>query len=177
MEVPFNAYDTTSRAETNRRKLEWIKKFSPNRILLLSGMNVEDIEKYYEWLSFEAENIDLLSEWFIIQQLVKRSRKLKLRDRALLAQDYYGYLFMLSRFIYDLSGKKMLDPDDVLDGEEGQWKPRIFGEPFDYTTKKTQNQILKYFMHDSPFEMVIIVEGETEEKIIELILQARAVDL
>jgi hypothetical protein len=176
-QIPFNAYDITSRSERNNKKEEWIKKFSPNRILLLSGMKIEDIEQYYEWLSFQAENIDPLSQWFIIQQLVKVSRRYQLRHKALLAQEYYGYLFMLGSFIYDLSRKKMLDPDDILDGEEGKWKGRIFGEPFDYRTKKTQNQILKYFLYERPFELVILVEGETEEKIIELILQARAVDL
>jgi predicted ATP-dependent endonuclease of OLD family len=43
--------------------------------------------------------------------------------------------------------------------------------------KKTQNQILKYFLIDRPYELVFLVEGDTEEAVIELILKARALDL
>lgn len=84
---------------------------------------------------------------------------------------------MLASFIYDLSGEKLPDPDDIFDEEKGRWKARIFGEPFDYTTKRTQNQILNYFLWDRPYELVFVVEGQTEEKVIELILEARGVDL
>ena len=70
----------------------------------------------------------------------------------------------------------MPEPDDVCRSDNGKWKERIYGDPFDYNTKKTQSQILKYFLVDRPIEIVIIVEGETEEKVIELILEARGVD-
>ncbi len=140
-------------------------------------MKLEDIKKFYRGLSFHALDIDPLSKWFILQQLVKASRRYELKNKALLAQDYYAYLFMLGYFIYDLSGEKVLDPDDILDGEKGKWKVRLFGEPFDYTAKKTQIQILKYFLDDRPVELVFLVEGETEENVIELILKARGVDL
>ena len=99
-----------------------------------------------------------------------------MKDKALLAQEYYGYLFMVGQFIWDISHKKMPEPDEVFISDGGKWKERIYGEPFDYDTKKTQNQILKYFLIDRQVELVIIVEGETEEKVIELILEARGVD-
>jgi hypothetical protein len=175
--VPLNPYDISTRIERINRNEEWRKKFSPNRILFLSSMKLEDIKQFYEWFSFHTRNIDPLSKWFILQQILKVSRRYQPENKALLAQDYYAYLFMLASFIYDLSGEKILDPDDILDGEGGSWKVRIFGEPFDYTTKKTQNQILKYFLIDRPYELVFLVEGETEEKVIELILKARGVDL
>jgi Overcoming lysogenization defect protein-like, TOPRIM domain len=113
----------------------------------------------------------------VLQQLVKTSRRYQLTNHALLAQEYYAYLFMLANFIYDLSGNKVPDPEYVLDSQKGKWKGEIFGKPFDYTTKRTQNQILNYFLWDRPFELVLVVEGQTEEKVIELILEARDVDL
>ena len=84
---------------------------------------------------------------------------------------------MISYFIFDLTGYKMPDPDDIHDSELGKWKERKFGAPFDYTAKKTQNQLRKFYLIERPIELVIVVEGETEEKVIELILQARGVDL
>jgi hypothetical protein len=40
----------------------------------------------------------------------------------------------------------MLEPDDLWDGRSGKWKPDVYGEPFDYRTKKTQNNILSRFL-------------------------------
>lgn len=143
---------------------------------MLCGMNIEQLEEYYANLSLHARKIDPISEWFLLQRLIKKSRRYDLKNKALLAQEYYGYLFMVGQFIWDISHKKMPEPDEVFRSDGGKWKERIYGEPFDYDTKKTQNQILKYFLIDRPVELVIIVEGETEEKVIELILEARGVD-
>ena len=177
LQLPYNVYDTASRADRNDKNMQWRKRYSPNHTLLLGGMKIEEIESFYETLAFRADSLDPLANWFILQQLIKLTRRYKLKGQALLAQEYYSLMFMIASFIYHLKGKKMLDPDDTLDGEGGKWKERIFGSPFDYTTKKTQNQILKYFLIDRPYELVFLVEGETEEAVIELILKARGVDL
>jgi len=175
--IPHNLFDSTSPRERQEKKIEWAKKFSPNHILLLSGMKIEEIENFYKGLSYLAKNIDPIHKWFMLQQIIKNSRRYELSNDALLAQEYYGYLFMLGSFVYDVTGRKILDPDDILDSQQGKWKERIFGQPVDYTSKKTQNQILNYFLWDRPFELVFVVEGQTEEKVIELILEARSVDL
>lgn len=175
--VPFNIYDISPIHEYRTKLEDWARKFSPTRILMLSCLKIEQIEEFYKALSRHSLDIDPLSEWFIFQKLIKLRRRYNLKNHALRAQEYYGLLSMLENFIYDLTGKKMPEPDDVMDSQQGHWKSRIFGEPFDYGTKKTRNQILKYYLNERPLELVIIVEGETEEKIIELILQARAVDL
>jgi hypothetical protein len=93
-----------------------------------------------------------------------------------LAQEYYDFAYMLGNFIFDLSGTKMLEPDDLWDGRSGTWKPRIYGKPFDYKTKKTQNNILNKFLIERPFKLGIIVEGDTEEHVINLILDKIHVD-
>ena len=165
-------YDPTSYKEKLEQKIEWAAKFSPNRILLVNGMKIEEIERFYKGLSILAKQKDPLRKWFMLQQIVKNSRRFELSNEALLAQEYYAFLGMLSRFMHDLTGRQILDADDVIDSQEGKWKERVFGQPFDYNSKKTQNQILNYFLQDRPF-----VEGQTEEKVIELILEARGVDL
>lgn len=171
--IPLNIYDMLTRSQRITKLKEWAKKFSPTRTLLLSNMCIKQIEEFYRSLSIRASQLDPLSDWFILQRIIKKSRRYDLRDKALLAQDYYGYLSMLTGFIFDLSGKNMPEPDDIISYDSGKWKNRVFGDPFDYASKKTQNQILKYFLIDRPIELVIIVEGETEERVIELILEAR----
>jgi hypothetical protein len=83
--VPFNMYDRISRKEGQDEKIEWAKKFCPNRILLVSGMKIEEIENFYKWLSFLAREKDPLHKWFMLQQLVKNSRRYELKNEALLA--------------------------------------------------------------------------------------------
>jgi hypothetical protein len=174
--IPVNAFDPVSATEKRLHLRNWAKTFSPVHTMMLCGMKIEQLEEYYTGLSLDARKIDPISEWFLLQRLIKKSRKYDLKNKALLAQEYYGYSFMVGQFIWDISHKKMPEPDDVCTSDSGKWKERIYGEPFDYDTKKTQNQILKYFLVDRPIELVIIVEGETEEKVIELILEARGVD-
>jgi len=175
--IPLNIFDTSSRPDRHKKLLAWAKNFSPNHILILSNMKLEEIEQFYIELSLHARKMDPIYEWFILQKIIKKSRKFKLKKQALLAQNYYDYLYMISLFIYDVTGKDMPEPDEVLRNDSRKWKGIRFGEPFDYSTKKTQNQILKYFLDDRPIELVILLEGETEERITELILEARGVDL
>jgi hypothetical protein len=174
--IPVNVFDPVSATEKHLHLRNWAKTFSPIHTMMLCGMKIEHLEEYYTSLSLHARKVDPISEWFLLQRLIKKSRKYDLKNKALLAQEYYGYLFMVGQFIWDISHKKMPEPDDVCRSDSGKWKERIYGEPFDYDTKKTQNQILKYFLVDRPVELVIIVEGETEERVIELILEARSVD-
>jgi hypothetical protein len=174
--IPVNAFDPVSATEKHLHLRNWAKTFSPVHTMMLCGMKIEQLEEYYTSLSVHARKIDPISEWFLLQRLIKKSRKYDLKNKALLAQEYYGYSFMVGQFIWDISHKKMPEPDDICRSDSGKWKERIYGEPFDYDTKKTHSQILKYFLVDRPIELVIIVEGETEEKVIELILEARGVD-
>ena len=173
--IPLNPFDLVSATEKHLHLRNWAKTFSPVHTMMLCGMKSEQLEEYYTSLSLHARKIDPISEWFLLQRLIKKSRRYDLKNKALLAHEYYGYLFMVGQFIWDISHKNMLEPDDVCRRDGGKWKERIYGEPFDYDTKKTRNQILKYFLIDRPIELVIIVEGETEEKVIELILEARGV--
>jgi hypothetical protein len=84
---------------------------------------------------------------------------------------------MLSQFIYELTGEKMYEPDDVMDSNgHGQWKYHIYGDPFDYTTTKTQKKILDAFLIDRLFRAGIIFEGDTEQAAIESILNALRID-
>jgi hypothetical protein len=93
-----------------------------------------------------------------------------------LAQDYYRLARMVSLFIHDLTKEKMPDPDDLLDGSKGQWKPNLYGEPFDYQSKQTQMRIRDKFLVDRRYRIAVIYEGETEHAVIETIFDALEID-
>jgi hypothetical protein len=159
------------------RRYKWTSnKFSPQKILEYTDMSIEDLKGLYDYLCGRGYFIDPLRNWFPLLQLMKRSAIGKLEGRALLSQDYYTLAYMLSNFIYQLTGGKMLDPDDMNDGTRGEWKKKIYGDPFDYDSRKTRNIILDNYLASRPFRLILVVEGGTEETIINLILEALAID-
>lgn len=151
-------------------------KFQPTRILEQTNFTIEKVKQLYKTFTAFAVGKDPLWKWYILIQIMRPSRRKELKGEALLAQEYYDLAYMLGNFIFDLNGTKMLEPDDLWDGRSGTWKPRIYGEPFDYKTKKTQNNILDKFLIERPFKLGIIVEGDTEEHVINLILDKIHVD-
>jgi hypothetical protein len=151
-------------------------KFQPTKILEQTNFSIQKVIQLYKTFIAFAVGKDPLWKWYILIQIMRSSRRKELKGEALLAQEYYDFAYMLGNFIFDLSGTKMLEPDDLWDGRSGTWKPRIYGEPFDYKTKKTQNNILNKFLIERPFKLGIIVEGDTEEHVTNLILDKIHVD-
>lgn len=146
------------------------------RLLKITNLSFENVKEFYEGVATEGDWNDPLSNWCVLQRIVKDSVKFKLKNNALYAQHCYQIARMLSFFIFDLSGEQVYEPDEIMDSMHGQWKTKIFGSPFDYTTKKTQKNILDYFLIDRPFKLGIVFEGETEEVVIEAILKSLHVD-
>lgn len=120
--------------------------------------------------------MDPLSRWYVLQRIIKRSELLRLEDNALYSQYCYELAMMISYFIYELTGEKLSEPDDIVDGTNGKWKREIYGEPFDYASKKTQKHILDSILVYRPFLTGIIFEGKSEQRAIELILNALRID-
>jgi hypothetical protein len=151
--------------------------FNPRDILKNSNLTIENVKELYEGVATEGEWMDPLSKWFVLQRIIKESVKMKLKGTALYAQHCYQIAKMVYYFIYDLTGEKMYEPDDIMNGNgHGQWKSRVYGDPFDYTTKKTQKRILDIFLIDRPFRAGIVFEGDTEQVVIESILTALRVN-
>ncbi len=155
---------------------DWVrwkqKRFKPESILKLSGLSIDEIKKFYERLASSGYTTDPLADWFVLTKIIRRSRKQKLKGKALLAQDYYEAARMVSLFLEDLTHKKQIEPDDLMDGTGGAWKPDIFGKPFDYSTKGTHRAIAQYYLLPQFIRLLILVEGPTEEKVLSMIFDA-----
>jgi hypothetical protein len=57
--------------EKHQNLRNWAKTFSPFHMLMLCGMKIELLEEYYANLSLHARKIDPISEWFLLQRLIK----------------------------------------------------------------------------------------------------------
>jgi hypothetical protein len=156
--------------ETSFKKWqEWkSKEFSTKIILKNSSFNHDDIHALYRLLA-RINHDDPLGHWYPLQSIMKKSRKRQLEGKALVSQDYYDFAAMVEDFIKDEFNEDVLSPDDL--GNDN-WHERIFGSPFDYDSKKTQNAILDFYMIYPPQKVAIVYEGATEEYVINRILSA-----
>ncbi|MGI8834948.1 MAG: hypothetical protein ACR2IS_20240, partial [Nitrososphaeraceae archaeon] len=97
--IPLNPFDLASTTERHLRLRDWAKTFSPVHTMMLCGMKIEQLEEFYSSLSIRARKIDPISEWLLLERLIKKSRRYDLKNKALLPQEYYVYLFMVGQFI------------------------------------------------------------------------------
>ena len=146
-----------------------INIFSPKRILSKYDLTVEQIKEVYYAVASEGQMVDPNANWYSLLRLIKRSRKERLKGKALLAQGYYDLAQMVAHLIYDVTKEKMTDPDDLFDGTEGSWKPDHYGNPFGYNNPETRLQIRNAYFINKPSFIAIVFEGTTEQVVIEKI--------
>lgn len=156
---------------------KWRRKFSAKKLLEESGFSVEQVRVLYDHFVTQAHFLDPLARWYDLTRIMRPSVIKKLKGDALTAQLYYSIIRMIAFFLYDLTGEKTEEPDTVFDGRKGEWKKNIYSDPFDYGTRKTQRGIIRFFVSDPTTRLYLLVEGETEERVIEKIFAKLSVSM
>lgn len=142
------------------------KTFSPKKLIQQHGLTIGDIEKMYENIGLRGHFIDPLDHWYDLTRIMRPSILNRLKGESLTAQFYYHMARMIAYLYYDLTKKILKEPDMFFDGSDGKWKKNIYSDPFDYATKKTQRGIIRFFVRDPTTRIFLLVEGDTEERII-----------
>ena len=177
LEEPYRFYGfgsiLLSYENDNRFELwiKWRKKFSAIQFLKNNGFSEEQIRMLHREFVTRAHRLDPLKRWYDLIRIMRLSTIEKLEGDALTAQLYYGIIRMLAQFLYDLTGEKMDEPDLLFDSTSGEWKKDVYSNPFDYATRKTQRGIIRKFVGDPTTRLFILVEGDTEEKVIKKIFE------
>lgn len=145
------------------------KKFSAQKLVQEYGINEVDVRNLYQKIASDAYRIDPLAKWYDLTRIMGHYRINELRGKPLTAQFYYRVSRLISYLYYELTKNTLNEPNELFDARRGQWKKRIYSDPFDYGTKKTQRGIIRFFILDPTVRIFLLVEGDTEEKIIEKI--------
>ncbi len=128
--------------------LQWrMLRFVPRTILYTGGFEIDDVKRVYDHLARSGHLEDPLVHWYTLIELTKRSMKQMMRGSALLSQNYYELAKMIQAFARDLD-LQLPDPDDYSNGFGGKWKPKIYGEPFEYRSSRMQMRIRDRFFKD-----------------------------
>ena len=155
---------------------EWTQEFDPHTVLRESGFTADQIKKWRIRFAAQAGFIDPLRRWYILVHHIPYSKRENLRRDALLAQDYYEIADMLGRFLTDLTGKKQLDADDLLDGRRGRWKREWYGREVDYKSREVLQKVLTEYGINPQDRLLLIVEGPTEYEAIPKIAEAMGIN-
>ncbi|MHA1973325.1 MAG: TOPRIM nucleotidyl transferase/hydrolase domain-containing protein [Candidatus Hodarchaeales archaeon] len=150
--------------------LEWKKEvFDATEVVEKCHYTVKQISDFRDWLAAQALFIDPNRDFYMLFRLIPHRKKTKLKDKALLAQDYYEFVGVLNLFLYDLTGEVQPESDEIIDLSGGSWKKRIYGDPFSYQSPVIRRKIVENYIHNSIPKLLLLVEGETEEESIPII--------
>lgn len=180
----FHAFGSISTSIMRRRNTyfdSWVKwktkTFSPKELIRQNGLSVGEVKNLYKQVGLDGHFMDPLERWYDLTRIMRPSVLKKLKGKSLTAQFYYNISRMVSFLYYDLTKKILWEPDTYFDGRHGDWKKDIYSDPFDYATRKTQRGIIRYFVRDPTTRIFFLVEGDTEEKVIEQIFEKLQVSM
>lgn len=149
---------------------KWMtKKFSARKLVQQYGISASDVWVMYQEIADHAYRTDPLAQWYDLTRIIKHYRIDELKGKPLTAQFYYRISRLLSRLYYDITKNTLDEPDITPSTLYGQWKTKVYSDPFDYATKKTQRGIIRFFVQEPTARIFLLVEGDTEQKIIEKI--------
>lgn len=131
----------------------------------------------YERIGMDGHCIDPLEHWYDLTRIMRPSILKKLKGKPLTAQLCYSMARMIWHLYYDLTKKILKEPDTFFDARHGEWKKRLYSDPFDYATRKTQRGIIRFFVRDPTTRLFLLIEGDTEKKVIEKIFTKLGVSM
>ncbi len=147
----------------NFEKWDWSefrRTWNPQNILNDIEKNPYYLKSIYDSIVIVASSIDPIEKWYELVRFVSLTEKNRLKDDALFAQTLYSIAEMLSLFYYDLTGERL--PDASERGNE--WKERFYGEGVTENKLQYLEFIANMFHLNPKPHLILIVEGEGEEK-------------
>jgi len=145
--------------------------FSPSVVLKNSNLSLEEVAELRDYFAMQGQFNDPVGNWYPLVRLIPFRRKERLKGKALLAQDHYEIVYILNYFLKDLTGVDQPEPDDIVDGRHGEWKSKYYGRKFSYKDEEIRRKIVSDYLHVTIPKVVLLVEGDTEETAINLLME------
>ncbi len=90
-------------------KLDELKRnIIPEKIIKSLGLTVDEVINFRNSVGIRGLSVDPLEKWYDLIKYINYKKRQKLKDNALLAQDFYLISDMLALFLEDLTGEKQL---------------------------------------------------------------------
>lgn len=146
--------------------------FSPEAAWAIVPIPLEELRTMRWLLCHRAREIDPLENWHDLVGFVGAFKRWKLRGTALLAQELYTIIEMLSRFLSDLAEQRGLTEQEYSCLSNENYEMQMYGRRVNHRDFDILEQILTdYDLNPRP-KVLFIVEGETEAAAIPIICEA-----
>ncbi|MGB7001317.1 MAG: hypothetical protein WBE22_04800 [Halobacteriota archaeon] len=100
---------------------EYCRNWNAKAVLNDLGMTIGELEHLHELVAISAKFVDPLERWYGLISFVSVDQKKKLKDKALFAQTLYSMEHMLRLFYEELTGNKLLSPDESPSWKKFSW--------------------------------------------------------
>lgn len=148
-----------------------VASFDPEAVAVELGWTHDEIKSLYEWLSFQGKIMDPAKEWFPIFRSLSHREQEKFKGTLRRAHDFYDAAAMLRRWYRDLTGEILPDSDEV-GTFPAEWRPNWLGHERRMTYDRKDMQRLLEMHGAYPNRVHVLVEGETEEAVLEELILA-----
>ena len=155
---------------------EWKNGFTAADLLQDCGASLEQVRGLHDRIVSDIRFLDPLLKWHDLIRIMRPDVLEKIQGDAYTARMYHEIAGMLTWFLHELDGKDG-EPDMPFDDTDAEWKKKVYSDPFDYRTHKTRQAIVRRFIRDTSTRLYLLVEGETEVKVIEKICERRGISL
>ncbi|MFZ3384737.1 MAG: hypothetical protein WA144_12500 [Candidatus Methanoperedens sp.] len=142
------------------------------KILKEKEISIDYLKRIRSNFALEGLSIDPLKNWYDLVKYISHEKREKLKGKALLAQDYYIVSDMLKRLIEDLTCEEQLETSLINDAMEGRGYIRVYGKKLNYKDIDILKRLVADYRIDPKPDLLLIVEGDSEEVAIPIILSA-----
>ena len=140
---------------------DWDKfrtEWDANKFLNELGISESVIAARWQTVSIQARHVDPLESWKDFIEFIKRDKKERLKDKALLGQAWWTMERMLNLFHQDLTGQKQYEFEDSPEDKElfyGEGVPKNDLRFLEFLSNQ-------YGVNPRP-KLILVVEGDGEE--------------
>lgn len=151
------------------------KNFDAPSLLQECALSLEEIVEIREHLAFKGWWTDPNRSWLDLTHQISFDQRQQLTGNALLAWDYYEAVEIISHFIFDATGDRSKKGFVLGDWTNVLCNPLLRRD--DKKRKEALKKVLAKFVLDARPEVLLIVEGKTEQIYIDAWCKLQKIDL
>lgn len=155
----------------------YVAAFVAESVIEKVPMPLDKLRDWRQYLRREGRDTDPLREWVELVRYMGPQKRKELRGTALMAQELYTAAEMISRFLRDLARERGEDEPDRERQHELEYQRTRYGRELNYYDRDILETILtEYDLNPRP-HVLFVIEGDTEELVLPVILEAMGIRL
>ena len=139
---------------------EYCRNWNANTVFKDIELDREQLKNWHQHIALYTQHIDPMERWFNLVSFISVSKKKKLKNEALLAQEFYSMEHMLRLFYFDVTEEELDQPNEGPSWHsEDLYGEGILNSPYEFLERVTND----FGINPRP-RLILVVEGKSEEE-------------